>query len=282
MATISEVFSEKGKTLLVIDNFKFRYQKPLSGNVKRWACVKRDCKAFLKTDQNNEVLSSMQTHNHGSESLQIFNRKKLSNDLKRKAMDDISEKPSHLINTELQINHVDTLTVGDTSLIRKNVYNARKAILPNIPSSIGDVHDALNAIIVETNKGENFLLVNDDASNIIIFSCHTNLRILCEMESIYVDGTFRYCTKHFLQLFTIHGLKNGYYIPLVFCLLPNKTESTYLKAFEALKKECDKINLQLLPKFCYADFEKAIHSSALSAWPNVIIKGCRFHLGQAW
>lgn len=36
------------------------------------------------------------------------------------------------------------------------------------------------------------------------------------MKTIYVDGTFKYCPKLFYQLFTIHGLSNGYYIPLVF------------------------------------------------------------------
>jgi uncharacterized protein YlaI len=40
---------------------------------------------------------------------------------------------------------------------------------------------------------------------------------------LFVDGTFKYCTKFFHQLYTIHGCKNGHYVPLVFALLPAKT-----------------------------------------------------------
>ena len=34
-------------------------------------------------------------------------------------------------------------------------------------------------------------------------------------------------SRYFCQLYTIHGLKNGNYVPLVFCLLPSKTEICY-------------------------------------------------------
>lgn len=38
-------------------------------------------------------------------------------------------------------------------------------------------------------------------------------------EIVYVDGTFTYCVKHFLQLFTIHGYLNDHCVPLCFCVL---------------------------------------------------------------
>ncbi|KAF0718717.1 MULE domain-containing protein [Aphis craccivora] len=41
-----------------------------------------------------------------------------------------------------------------------------------------------------------------------------------------MDGTFKYCPQFFLQMFTIHGLKNGH-IPLIFYLLPDKSIETY-------------------------------------------------------
>uniref|UniRef100_A0A8D8LA82 MULE transposase domain-containing protein n=2 Tax=Cacopsylla melanoneura TaxID=428564 RepID=A0A8D8LA82_9HEMI len=36
------------------------------------------------------------------------------------------------------------------------------------------------------------------------------------------------------------------------------------------------------PKNIYIDYELSIHTAALSVWPSVVLKGCRFHLGQAW
>jgi len=41
-----------------------------------------------------------------------------------------------------------------------------------------------------------------------------------------MDGTFKCCPRFFTQMFTIHVLKNGYYIPIIFCLFLNKSYET--------------------------------------------------------
>ncbi|KAF0748541.1 MULE domain-containing protein, partial [Aphis craccivora] len=58
----------------------------------------------------------------------------------RKAQDDICEKPSKLLHSELKNNDTDTLTRYDCTLIKKNIHHARKNILPNIPQSYDEVH----------------------------------------------------------------------------------------------------------------------------------------------
>jgi len=78
------------------------------------------------------------------------------------------------------------------------------------------VHNVLQEHPVLTAENENFLLVNDRENNIILFSCDKNISVLITLKTIYVDGTFQYCAKHFLQMFRIHGLINDHYIPLVF------------------------------------------------------------------
>jgi hypothetical protein len=189
VSSVIEMLSEKGKVLLIV--------------------------AYIKR-KHDVIVEAFLEHNHESDSDQTLNRQKLSNSLKRKATEDICEKPSKLLHRELHSKHVDTLTVTDENLIRKNIHNARKHILPQIPTSISDVHDALDAIEITTNKNEQFLLFNDRNSNIVMFSCRTNLTFLSKLDTIYVDGTFRCCPKFFTQLFTIHGLQNDHYIPLVF------------------------------------------------------------------
>jgi len=32
----------------------------------------------------------------------------------------------------------------------------------------------------------------------------------------------------------------------------------------------------------YADFENSINLGALSTWPEIIIKSCKFHIAQSW
>jgi hypothetical protein len=87
---------------------------------------------------------------------------------------------------------------------------------------------------------------------------------------ITMDGTFNYCTKFFLQLFTIHNIKNGHYIPLAFCLLPDKCTQTYRDVLLLIMTECSKLNLTFCPKHVVADFEKAIHNAVSAVWPASI------------
>jgi len=63
------------------------------------------------------------------------------------------------------------------------------------------------------------------------------------VKIIHINCTFKYCTKLFLQLFTIRGLSDGHYIPLVYFLLNNKECGSYAKCFNMLKIECFKLNI---------------------------------------
>jgi hypothetical protein len=78
---------------------------------------------------------------------------------------------------------------------------------------------------VLTISKELFLLVNDSETNVVMFSCKTNLQFLSTIDVFYVDGTFKSAPKIFHQLFTIHGLSNGHFVPLAFFLLANKHQS---------------------------------------------------------
>lgn len=44
---VISVISEKGKTILICDGFKFGFQKNLANGVKRWTCTKKICSANL-------------------------------------------------------------------------------------------------------------------------------------------------------------------------------------------------------------------------------------------
>ena len=104
-------------------------------------------------------------------------------------------------------------------------------------------------------NGVNILLVNDRANTIVIFGAVKNLEFLCSLLKIYMDSTFTYCTIFFYQLFLIHGIKNGNYVPLIFCLLPNKEKSTYKIAFEHIVRKCGELGLLFQPRKIVVDFE---------------------------
>lgn len=84
MSEIRLAISEKGKPMVVSDDYKYRLHK------KRWVSTMKSCKAFLKTEE--EVAVEIQgDHNHAPLGRSLLTRNLLSNSLKRKAVDDISE-----------------------------------------------------------------------------------------------------------------------------------------------------------------------------------------------
>lgn len=167
-------------------------------------------------------------------------------------------------------------------MYKKNLYNARRSTLPALPQNIEEVHKCLETYPIKTNKNEDFLMVNDHSNKIVIFSCETNIKFLSDLKVIYMDGTFEFSSKFYMQLFTIHGLENDHYVPLVFFLLPNKLRITYREAFKHLSRVAIQFGRKIAPNRVVADFEMAIHKSVSDVWPSAAIVGCRFHLGQAW
>jgi hypothetical protein len=104
-----------------------------------------------------------------------------------------------------------------------------------LPSNIIETHIALITSETVTLKNESFVLINNQEKNIIIFSYKTYLIFLNTVDTIYMDGTFQYCARFFTQMFTIHGFKNGHYIPLIFCLFLIKIiKHTYIRFMQLL------------------------------------------------
>lgn len=206
---------------------------------------------------------------------------KLKNSVKRKATEDLNEKPSKIIHRALESQDLK-ITTKDVENIRLSMYRSRRAVLPRLPRNRSEVQEALNQLICNTRKNEGFLLSNDKITNIIIFSCETNIRYLCSQSIIYVDGTFSYCPKHFYQFFTIHSIENGHYIPLAFSLLPDKSSDSYAAVFDTIRKKSHQLALDFRPKRVVCDFEVAIHMGLKKVWPEVELVGCRFHLAQSW
>ena len=61
-----------------------------------------------------------------------------------------------------------------------------------------------------------------------------NMKLLAEAETLFFDGTFHTCPENFYQIFTVHAFKNGQQFPLAYCLLPDKTRSSYQRTFTLL------------------------------------------------
>jgi hypothetical protein len=75
---------------------------------------------------------------------------------------------------------------------------------------------------------------------------------------------------------------NGNYVPLLFALLPSKEKAVYRTFWNVVFKLCDDQNFKFVPKTINLDFELGMVNLLSEEFREVEIKGCRFHLGQAW
>jgi len=281
---ISVIYSQRKNVLLVRNNYKyFKSQKLKSGEIG-WRCVQKTCKAKLFTvGVDNNFSRESGTHVHENIDTSIIVRQTISNGIKRKGLDYSTDSPSKLIKLEIAANSVaakSSLTRKDTKLIRDSISRERKR--QKRPKSIAEVHEYIDNTKPMTIKGECFIVANDPFDNIIIFSCDTNLNFMCDSQTLYVDGTFKYCTTFFHRLIIIHAHRNGVFVPVVFCLLPNENKEIFTAIWEILLEKCRSLNKCLQPRTLVIDFQTSIYSNVKDIFPNINIIGCRFHLSLSW
>jgi hypothetical protein len=75
---------------------------------------------------------------------------------------DLPEKPSKIIRAEVSQRDTEhELTTVDVALIRRNLYNARLSVYPSLPKSRRKIQEALDSVVIKTNRDEELLLEND-------------------------------------------------------------------------------------------------------------------------
>lgn len=150
--------------------------------------------------------------------------------------------------------------------------------LPPLPTSADDLQ--ITGEFLKTFGNANFVKFDGlmNKRRVIILTTDKNLKFLGRCPIWFNDGTFDVVPRVFYQLYTIHGIKNNVNMPLVYVLMTDKSEKTFIEVFSFLKK-----NLVKRPKVRSArfDFEKAPLNAFKFVFPDVEVKGCLFHLGQA-
>lgn len=110
-----------------------------------------------------------------------------------------------------------SITIQRTRITQENPSNSIDLIIPEIYKF--------------TYKNELFLSYGsrNNESRILIFTTKYNLNILQESDNWLGDGTFKTVPLIFSQLYTIHGYKSDYVVPLVYILMINRTKNSYIE-----------------------------------------------------
>lgn len=163
------IFSEKGKELLLVNNYKFCKDTLHKNGNQPWRCVNKSskCPAKVLTAGNDVILSSKLEHNHQPDSTLL--RQITSNNLKRKAVENINERPIKLIRQELKKVSAD-IAIEDIDRIRKSMYHARREQPPALPKTRNEIHEYIESANLTTSAGDPFLLINNKNNSLIVFA----------------------------------------------------------------------------------------------------------------
>ena len=76
-----------------------------------------------------------------------------------------------------------------------------------------------------------------------------------------MDGAFKISPRLFTKLFTLHIVYLGFYIPVVYALLKDKSSNTYYQMFEVLLRKMATLSLILNSASLMLDFESTFETA---------------------
>ncbi|RWS18939.1 uncharacterized protein B4U80_06707, partial [Leptotrombidium deliense] len=152
-------------------------------------------------------------------------------------------------------------------------------LLPPEPKSRALIN--LSGDWLETNNKEQFLAINDGTTDRIVVYATKEFAIrMAKADILFSDGTFKSVPKLFMQLYTFHAKYDKQMIPLAYCLLPNKSATTYKRLLNLLRDWILTLGFTLNPKEMMVDYEQAMIAAIKEVFPSTRIRGCLFHYTQ--
>lgn len=280
------IMSERGKELVVVSSHKYRFIRKRKDELLKWICYNKSCYASILTDvKKTQVIKVIGEHKHEAITSQNIDRQVLRENCKRKASDSISTRPSKIIRKELLTNVGTDIVHKDISSVRKAMYMARRKNVPIYPKSFDEAIDKIwemqNDDIFKFNN-KKFIHIPMNKSFICI-TTEDNLNFMSSCTEYFSDGTFQFAPNFFMQMYTVHCFKNGFYLPVIFIFLKDKFKQTYIEMWKFIKELYLQHTSQTL-NLCklHIEFEIGAHEAVREVFPNVQLIGCRFHLSQSW
>ena len=147
---------------------------------------------------------------------------------------------------------------------------------------------ALDHVFLPNPQARNFhtpaeyedLILHDtgenDPTRILAIGSYDLLRVL-NSHLFLCDGAFDVTPLVFFQLYTIHCPVGNNYPPIIYFLLPHKSQQTYRRMMQIVKELVPTAN----PLKVLTDFELAAINAFREDFPEAELSGCYFHLSQS-
>lgn len=128
-----------------------------------------------------------------------------------------------------------------------NLYNTRREVIPADPKKVDELNVDLEWFLY-SKDGESVVKgdqVGENGKRVLLFSSDDHLELLARSPELLSDATFKITPKLWYQTFIIMAAVCGAFIPVVFCLMPDKKRQTYDMMFSLLKEALECRGLEL-------------------------------------
>lgn len=264
--------SIRGKLQLIYEQHTYRQISNKNG-FKTFRCNEKACCGSLMIDDLNNIVS-FKVHNHEPNTKKIL-RAKIREFLEMKINNTAEKSIDVITQATSKLNDDDVKKLSSYAYMRDKITKDKNKKKISFNPLQDDIPNLLRSTINGTTFFRHDSGINDE-NRFVVFYSDFSIPYITNLKIFGVDGTFKTCPREYFQLFTIHGLILGKFYPLVFCLLTNKTEISYVNLFNYLKKK-----LNIYPKNIISDFENSIFIAANSVFPNSKHNFCTFHFGQS-
>lgn len=272
------VKTKRGNDKLCVAGYYYTKNNSIE-NTTYWRCEVRSCPGRLVLKENKEITKSSK-HSHAG-SIERLHVLQTVSDIQEKAIK-TSDSPALIISDVFSsIGDPTKCILPEHSNLSRNIRKARNRLVPKLPSTLNEVD--IQSRFRSTIGGENWLIYDsgsDDDNRILMFSAPYALQRLASSDHWFSDGTFDSCPSIFYQLYTIHAGIHMEIHPLVYCLLPNKTEEIYVKMLTELVQYIEACGYNINVKNISIDFELAARNAYLRVLDDVSIHFCYFHFCQ--
>lgn len=283
-STMSEEFeflcNQKGKLTLIRNGFQLNKNVTNKNGSSLWRCVnRRICTASVTIDKSRKTVLRESPHTC-EQNVVLLEVKKIKSTLKKAVCADlgpiqkICEEPLKKLRKKC---HKDEDLIPSFHSLKNSLYRSRKKFLDTDFLT----HSSTSSVKIPEAFQSFLVCENGDIDKIIIFATNTAKKFIKTPGSYYADGTFRSTPKPFYQLFVIHldvnsDKKTTNIVPVIYALLPNKLEATYVRLFTLIK---EKLGVQI--RTFKSDYEIAIMNAVSFVFPQATVTGCFHHYNDA-
>ncbi|KAL8580816.1 hypothetical protein ACOMHN_017320 [Nucella lapillus] len=277
--------TQRGQPLLVdSEGFTYGIHRQSKDGATHWRCTRRRaaCKCQVMVRQEGDIFTrGTQEHLHAAESGAAVKAKLVRNVKETAAAAPYHYQSAYTIAEHLLQESRPIPNQRSTDYLGRIANYHLQQSRPCHPQDLGFELDMRHW----PDQFEDPVDITVGNKRHVLFFSEQQLTLLSQAKRWYADGTFKVVRAPFTQLWSIHAFvrveDQTKQLPLAFAVMSGKRRRDYLAVLWALKQELRRRDLSWNLECVTMDFEAAAWAAFRAAFPEVDVRGCSFHCGQA-